>query len=171
MNAEVISMGQVLGEARNSDEVLAIWRAVKELRQLSNMDFDELANMGKGQIDKIIGPTGSRNFGPKVWTAINWTLAIKWIAVVDLEQARIMEQHWEDRQRDLSNVRPEPARVSKQIIERAKPHVFKASGALGGMVRSHLLTPKQRSEIARKGGKARWRRKRERERAAKAVTA
>jgi hypothetical protein len=121
MNAPIRSLpeGQILGEARNSDEMLEIWRAHKARIGLSDKDFDELANLATGHIGKVLGPTGVKNFGNKTFTAINWTLAIKWIAVPDVDHAAFMAPHWADRQRDVSNVRLEPNRVGKQIIARA----------------------------------------------------
>jgi hypothetical protein len=138
-----LKAGQVLGEARNSAEMIDIWRATKEKIGLSNCHCDELANFIGGHCDKILGPSGSKNFGPLSFTALNWTFAIKWVAVVDAEQLAIMEQYWEDRQRDASNVRTEPNRVSKKIIERAKPIILKEFGekltlALGDDI-GHLL--------------------------------
>jgi hypothetical protein len=160
---------QVLGEARNGEDMLAVFRATKEKIGLSNRHCDELANFTEGQTDKILGPTGSKNFGPLTFTALNWMLGIKWVAVIDLEQVKVMEQYWEDRQRDASNVRPEPNRVSKKLLERAKPHVLKACGAAGGKARAAKLSARQLSEIGRKGARMRLRKKRERERAAKAA--
>jgi hypothetical protein len=130
MNAQFRSLqGQmILGEARNSEEMLEIWRARKTTVGLSNRTFDELANFGAGHVDKILGPTGSKSFGPVSFSKLNWALAVKWIAVVDLEHAEFMAAHWADRQRDVCNVRIEPNRVSKQIIERARPIVLKQFG-------------------------------------------
>lgn len=155
-----IIVGNVLGEARNSDEMLEIWRAHKARIGLSNKDFDELANFGDGHVDKLLGPTGAKNFGPVAFTAMNWTLAIKWVAVVDIEHAKVMEQHWEDRQREIGHVRPEPNRISKKLVARAKPIVFKETGRLGGLVTAHLRTPAQRSEAARKAARAKHRKHR-----------
>ena len=136
--------GQVLGEARNSAEMIDIWRATKDKIGLSNAHCDELANFIHGHCDKILGPSGSKNFGPLSFTALNWTMAIRWVAVVDADQLAIMEQYWEDRQRDASNVRVEPNRVSKKILERAKPIILKEFGeklalALGDDIGQLLL--------------------------------
>jgi hypothetical protein len=155
-----IGMPQVLGEARNGEDMLAVFRATKERLGLANRHCDELANFTEGQTDKILGPSGSKNFGPLTFTALNWMLAVKWIAVLDLDQAKVMEQYWEDRQRDASNVRPEPNRVSKKLIERAKPHVLKDFAQLGVVARINMLTGEQRTAIARKAAKSRWRQQR-----------
>lgn len=160
--------GEVLGEARNGEDMLAVWRTAKERIGLSNAHCDELANFIGGHTDKILGPTGAKNFGPLSFTSLNWTLAIKWVAVLDLEQIKVMEQYWEDRQRDASNVRVEPNRISKKLIERAKPHVLKDSAKHANACRNAVLTREQRTAIARKAAKARHRKRRERERAAKA---
>jgi hypothetical protein len=136
--------GQILGEARNGDEMIAIWRAHKSRIGLSDRDFDDLSNVASGHTGKVLGPTKSKNFGPKMFAALNWTLAIKWVAVVDLEHAEFMAAQWADRQRDASNVRMEPNRVSKQLIERAKPYVLRELGeklasALGDDISQVLL--------------------------------
>jgi hypothetical protein len=123
-----LKAGEVLGEARNSDEMLAIWRATRERIGLSNAHCDELANFADGQVDKILGPTGVKSFGPKTFTGLNWMFAVKWICVVDAEQLAIMSEYWKDRQRQVSHVRPTPSRVSKAILERAKPKLLKEFG-------------------------------------------
>lgn len=145
--------GEVLGEARNGEDILAVWRAAKERIGLSNAHCDELANFIGGHTDKILGPTGAKNFGPLSFTSLNWTLAIKWVAVLDLEQIKVMEQYWEDRQRDASNVRREPNRISKKLIERAKPHVLKGFSEMGNAARQALLPSEQRIKIAKKAAR------------------
>jgi hypothetical protein len=167
MNAPITGPGLILGEARNGDDVIAIFRAHKERLGLSNAHVDELANFISGHTDKLIGPTGSKKFGPLTFTALNWTLAVKWVAVIDLDQAKIMEQYWEDRQRQMSHVRAEPSRVSKAIIERAKPHVLRSFSQAGVEARKKQLTGEQKTAIARKGGRARQRKRRQREREAR----
>jgi hypothetical protein len=141
---DVLKAGQVLGEARNSDEMLEIWRTTRERIGLSNAHCDELANFTLGQTDKILGPSETKNFGPLTFTGFNWTFAIKWVAVVDADQLQIMEQYWKDRQRQVTHVRPVPNRVSKKILERAKPIVLKELGeklatALGDDIGQLLL--------------------------------
>lgn len=140
----VLKAGRVLGEARNSNEMLEIWRAKRERIGLSNEHCDELANFTLGQTDKILGPTRIKNFGSLTFTGFNWTLAIKWVAVVDADQIAVMEQYWKDRQRQISHVRPEPSRISKKILERAKPIALKEFGeklafALGDDIDQVLL--------------------------------
>jgi hypothetical protein len=123
----VLRAGDVLGEARNSDEMLAIWRATRERIGLSNAHCDELANFTLGQTDKCLGPTGTKKFGPLIFTGFNWTFAIKWVAVVDADQLQIVEQYWKDRQRQVTHVRP-TSRISKALLERARPIVLKEFG-------------------------------------------
>lgn len=125
--AASLKAGDVLGEARNSDDMLEIWRAAKAKIGLSNKDFDELANLGDGHVDKLLGPTGAKGFGPKAFTAVNWTMALKWVCVVDADQLAVVEHYWRDRQRQVGHVR-ESSRVSKQILARAKPIILKEIG-------------------------------------------
>lgn len=160
-------MTEVLGEARNSDEMIAIFRAAKDKIGLPNRHCDTLAGFVEGHTDKLLGPSASKNFGPLTFTGLNWLFAVKWVAVVDLDQAKVMEQYWEDHQRDASNVRLEPNRVSKKILERARPLVLKDFAQLGVIARMNLLTGEQRTAIARKAGRARQRKRRKREREAK----
>jgi len=139
-----LEAGQVLGEARNGDEMLEIWRATREAIGLSNATCDDLANFTEGQVDKILGPSGTKNFGPLTFTGLNWAMAIKWVAVVDAEQLAIVEPHWADRQRNMSHVRTTPGRIGKAALARAKPIVLKEFGeklalALGDDIDQILL--------------------------------
>jgi hypothetical protein len=124
-----LTAGQVLGEARNFDEMVEIFSATRQRIGLSNAHTDELANVAHGGADKVLGPTRAKQLGPLTFAALNWAFAVKWICVVDADQLAVMEQYWKDRQRQVSHVRPEPVRVSKKILERAKPILLKELGA------------------------------------------
>jgi hypothetical protein len=69
-------------------------------------------------------------------------------------------EHWEDRQR----TRPlfphsKVGRISKKLIDRAKPEIYSEMGRRSAPARMQCLTAEHRSKIARKAAKARWRKK------------
>jgi hypothetical protein len=129
-----IAMSQpsvISGAIESYDDVVAAFRAAKDLRGLSNSHCDELANLATGHTDAILGPTGRKNFGPLSFNAFCWALAVKFVMVVDVEREAEMAVHWADRQRELNHVRATPSRVSKIIIERATPYVMSALAKKG----------------------------------------
>lgn len=86
---------------------------------------------------------------------------------VDIEAAKRMSDLWEKRRRPAALL--ETNRISQKLIEKAKPHVLKESGRVGGLVTAHMRSAAQRSESARKAAKARWRKQRARERETKSA--
>jgi hypothetical protein len=63
---------------------------------------------------------------PFVFQMLCSIFAVKFIVVPDEEQARRIIDKWEGR--DLTNVRLEKGRVSKQILERARPNLLQEFG-------------------------------------------
>jgi hypothetical protein len=157
----------------NYESMVEAFRAAKDLRGLSNAHCDELANLAAGHTDAILGPTGRKNFGPLSFNAFCWAFAVKFVMVPDPDREKEMAEYWADRQRECSHVRATSTRVSKIIIERAKPHILSAMGRAGGLKtssqpsaslrnakagksRMRKLSKKERSALARMGAAARW---------------
>lgn len=147
-----------IATVRSQDDLIEAFRAIKDHLGLSNAWCDDIGGFTRGQTDKVLGPTRAKGLSPMLLETFCSLFAVRLEMVVDLDQAKVMEARWEGR--DSSNVRLESGRVSKKLLERAKPHVLKDCGAAGGKARAIVLSPKQRSDIARKGGKSRWRKHR-----------
>lgn len=143
---------------RTQDDLIEAFRAAKDRLGLSNAWCDDIGGFTRGQTDKVLGPTRAKGLSPMLLQTYCALFAVRLEMVVDVEQAKVMEARWEGR--DTSNVRMDSGRISKKLVERAKPAVLKAAGAAGGRARAMLLSAKQRSEIASKGGKSKWRKRR-----------
>jgi hypothetical protein len=146
----VADRGEVIATVRDSRDMVEAFRKAKDMLRLTNAHCDELAAMVEGHTDKVLGPSAQKEIGPLTFSKLCWLFAVKFEMVIDLEQMKVMAEHWEDRQRK----RPlfpdgKVARISKKILEQAKPLVYRDCGAAGGRVRAALLTPKQRTKIAR----------------------
>jgi hypothetical protein len=155
------------------ETMVEAFRAAKDLRGLSNAHCDELANLAAGHTDAILGPTGRKNFGPLSFNAFLWAFAVKFVMVIDPEREKEMAEYWADRQRESSHVRLSASRISRILIERAKPAIYKAQMAAARNARNFKLTPEERSAIARKAGKAKqkkWRANRRKQRQAERAT-
>lgn len=139
------------------------FRLAKTLRGMSNTRCDELANLSEGHTDKILGPTGRQGFSPLSFDAFCWMFAVKFVAVPDPDREQEMAPFWADRQRKGAYVRLSTSRISRILIERAKPAIYKAQMAMARAVRNERLSPEERSAIARKAAKAKhqkWRQNR-----------
>jgi hypothetical protein len=166
----VAENNQVVAVVRRHADLIDVFRLMKERLQLTNEFCDDVGGLTKGHTDKILGPTEAKNIGPVTFDLFCEMFAIEFRVHIDLSAVKRMEAVWEGRERPLyPNARVK--RISKKLVERAKPLVFKDSGRIGGIVRSHLLTPKQRSEIASKAAKARHRKRRRDARAKAALAA
>lgn len=156
---------------RRHQDFAEVFRIMKERWGLTNNFIDDAGGLAKGQADKYLGPSGVKNWGPQTFDLFCEILAIEFHAKVDIEAAKRMAEVWDGRQPRWFPEEKMNARVSKKLLARAKPLVFKENGRIGGLVRSHLLTPKQRSDIARKGGKAKHRKRKATARAARSAKA
>jgi hypothetical protein len=139
---------------RCSEDLVEAFRLVKDRRKLSNDFVDGLAGLTRGHTDKVLGPTRAKNISA---IPVSGTLdlylqvfAVRLVMVDDVEFAQGMEAKWEAR--NASQYRSVANRVSKQLVERAKPLVMRDLGRLGGLKSASLPSARQ---VAQKGGKAR----------------
>jgi hypothetical protein len=159
--------GEVVAVVRRHQDITDVFRMMKERLGLTNEFCDDVGGLTKGHTDKILGPSEAKSWGPTTFDLFCEMFAIEFHVKIDIDAAKRMQAVWEGRERPLyPNAKVK--RISQKLIERAKPHVLQASGQLGGIVRGHLLSPKHRSDIARKAAKSRWRKYR-RERRSKAA--
>jgi hypothetical protein len=140
---------------RTQDDLIEAFRAAKDRLGLSNAWCDDIGGFTRGQTDKVLGPTRAKGLSPMLLQTYCALFAVRLEMVVDVDQARVMEARWEGR--DISNVRMDSGRISKKLVERAKPAVLKAAGAAGGKARAMVLSARQQSQIGLKGAKARAR--------------
>jgi hypothetical protein len=151
---------RVLGEAKDFYELIEIYRDRKAELGLTDKFFDDYSGLACGHISKLIGEAKAKNLGAASVNAINATLAVKFIVVVDHEQEAFMRDRWEGRK----SGRPiKLAMASKRAIERFRPIIMlergRALAPLGGRARAAKLSPRRRSQIARLAARARWARK------------
>ena len=150
---------QVVAVVRKHSDLIEVFRLMKERLQLTNEFCDDVGGLTKGHTDKILGPTEAKNIGPVTFDLFCEMFAIEFHVRIDLDAAKRMEAVWEGRERPLyPNARVK--RISKKLIERAKPHVLKDFSSLGNAARNAMLPSEHRSKIARKAARARWRKRR-----------
>lgn len=146
---------------RTLQDAVEVFRIMKEHWGLTNGFCDDVGGLTEGHTDKILGPTEDRRVGYGTFALFMELCAIEFHPRISPEAILRMEAIWEKRERPLyPNARVK--RISKKLIERAKPHVFKECGRIGGLVSAHMRTPAQRSESASKAAKSRWRKHRRR---------
>lgn len=138
---------------RSHADLIEALRARKNELGLSNRLCDDLGGLTSGHTDKVLGPTGSRGLTPLTLDVLLEMFAVELVMRPNLEAAKRMEARWE--RRAEGQVAPPKTVISKQLIEKAAPHVIRTFSAKGGAARAIKLTGKLRSKIARKGGLAR----------------
>jgi hypothetical protein len=125
--ASIHSMQELIPLAiRCQDDQIEAMRIAKEWRNLSFKTLDELGGFTQGHMERVIGPRREKGMSPFVFQMLCSLLAVKFVMVPDDEQAARMAAKWE--RRDLSNVRLETGRVSKHILERARPNLLQEFG-------------------------------------------
>lgn len=152
-----MSEPEVLGEFRDYHQMIEILRARKGALQLTDRWFDDYSGLARGHIGKLFGDARVKHFGPESFPVVAACLAIKFVVVVDPDQAAVMAGRWEGR---LRPEMPMPARASMRAIERFKPIIIgennKRLAPLGAAARNRKLTPKQRKKLAKRAARIRW---------------
>lgn len=133
-------------------------RLRKNELNLSNSFVEEQGLMAPGYCSKIIGPSPIKNLSPRTLDDLMAILSFRLVAEPDPEQENKMKLVWEPRVQ--AQVRDTPGRLSRAVLEKARPLIFAELGKAGGLKRAASLTAKQRSEIASKAASARHRKAR-----------
>jgi hypothetical protein len=144
---------EVVMVVRMHQDFTEVFRLMKERLGLTDQFCDLRGGLTRGHTNKILGPTESRHWGPSTFDLFCEMFCVEFHAKIDMEAVKRMEVIWEERVRPFYPNK----RVSKKLIELAKPHVFKASGKVGADARMIMLRPEHRQAIARKAAKKRWR--------------
>lgn len=152
----VADAGEIIAIVRRHQDIADVFRLMKERLGLTNEFCDDAGGLTKGHTDKILGPSESKSWGPTTFDLFCEMFAVEFHARIDLGAAKRMEAVWEGRARPLYPD-SKTKRISKKLIERAKPYVILASVKHANAARNAMLSREHRSKIARKAAKARWR--------------
>lgn len=155
-------MTDAIATVTDHASLVEAFRTIKERLGLSNAFCDDIGGLTSGYTDKVLGPARTKNIGQVTFDVFCTLFAVKFVMVHDVEAANRMASRWE--QRETSHVRLTPSRVSAKVIESAKPHIFSEMGKRSAIKRMTCSTVEQRSKIARKAARARWRKHRKAER-------
>jgi hypothetical protein len=158
----VPALDEAIAVVRNSDDLVEAFRKVKAVLGLSNQFCDMIGGLTTGHTDKILGPSRMKSLSPMTLDLFLELFAVELHMVINVDAAQRMAARWEGREN--SNVRIDTKRLSKAILERAKPIIHSEAGRKGGLARNNWPLEK-RSGAARKAAKSRWRKQRARERA------
>jgi hypothetical protein len=156
---------------RRYQDFVEAFRKAKDMLQLTNEFCDLAGGLVKGHTDKILGPSEIKRWGPTTFDLFCEMFAIEFRVHVDPAAAGRMQKIWEARERKAYSPDAKIGQISRKLVERAKPLVLQASGKAGGTARAIMLSPKHRSDIARKAAKSRWRKHRKALRDARAKPA
>lgn len=141
------------------DDLVDCFKARKEELGLSNEFMDTHCVIVPGHTDKALGPARIKGMGRQTMNKFFEMLAIQFVPQPDADQEARMRPVWEGREH--WNVRVSK-RVSKPMLELARPIVAQQFAHDGGVARAACLQASKRSAIARKGGLARARARRQR---------
>jgi hypothetical protein len=143
------------------EELLAALRARRDEIGITNESIDSIAGLPDRYASKLLSPDPSRSFGEMSLGSILGALGLGIATVViheDPEQTARVSHRWTQRKRP--HYRLGKPRIGEALIERAKPAVLRDLSKLGNSARQAMLPAKQRSAIARKAARARWRKHR-----------
>lgn len=157
-------MTEPLAIVTNSAEIVAALALMRARRGLSNEFCDLRGGLTDGHTDKVLGPTHVKSLSEMTLDTFMEMFAVQFVMVPNPEAEARMRPKWEGR--DLSNVRLHTHRMSKALLARARPLVFKEMSKLAAVARKDI--PRAiRVKIARKAVVTRWRRRRKEQREAR----
>jgi hypothetical protein len=155
---------------RCHDDLVDYIRARKEELGLSHEFIEEKCLMTKGHVDKLLGPSKEKGLSRFTVDYFFEILAFELLPRPNPLKEAEMRPRWEGR--DETQVRTGgPRRISKTLLELAKPVIYRAFSQLGNEARMRMLPAEHRSAIARKAALARWRRHRKMRRELAAMAA
>lgn len=155
MTAPIRTMPE-LPVVRTMQDVVDVFRVMKEHWGLTNGFCDDVGGLTPGHTDKVLGPSEEKRIGYDTFALFMELCVVEFVPRINPEALLRMEAVWEKRERPLyPNAKVK--RISKKLVERAKPYVYRDSGRSGGLKRGACLAAKQAALISRKGGKSRAR--------------
>jgi hypothetical protein len=134
------------------DELVDALRARKEELALSDSLIEQIGGLAPGHASKLLGPAREKNLSRLSLDVLLKVFAVKIVLVPDGEQAQKMQDRWE--RRDNSQIHINGHRVSKSLMERARPLVRSEFARQGNKARNEQLARELRVAIARKAGRA-----------------
>ena len=161
MTAPIRSMpelmpNETIAVVRTLQDAVDVFRLMKERLGLTNEFIDDVGGLTKGHADKILGPSEDKRLGYDTFALLTALTAVEFRVHIDINAVKRMEAIWEKRERPLyPNAKVK--RISKKLIERAKPHVLRDHLKAANTARNSMLSCEHRSQIARKAAKSRWR--------------
>jgi hypothetical protein len=142
----------IIGEARDSDEIAKALRRRKAALGISDMELEFLADMSPGAVSKFLGAAPSKGLGAITLTKLLYALAVKFIIVEDKAAARRLARDWQPR--DAIRVHPNE-RISKVTIARCRPAVIEELTRKAAEIRWANTSPEERAAIVAAMNKAR----------------
>lgn len=146
-------MSEVIATFSNYDGMVQAFRTIKDKVGLSNGFCENIADLAPGHIDKVLGPTRVKNIGPFVFDVLTELLAVEFEMKINTDALKRMQPRWE--KRDVRKIRVDAHVISKALITRAKPAIYKEVGAQLAEARKKIK-PSVRRRIAKHAAKARW---------------
>lgn len=139
----------IIGEATNHDELIAVLRSRKAALELTDALLDHLTGLPDGYCNKLLGPAPVKALGGLSLSSLLGALALKLVVIVDEQQIAHIGKRWKPKAKN----RAHPATYT---LGQARPVIMARLGEKGRRVRWGKLTPEQRSEFGRRLINRRW---------------
>lgn len=149
-----------IAEVTSYDTLIEALRRRKAMLGMTHAALDDLTGLQSGYVGKLLGPAGIKTLGPMSFDVILEALAVKLVLVEDVEAAKRMVSRWEKRERPPAKVGiPSMAFVRRKFAPTIQGFL-RRKRVKGGQNRWKGVSKEERSRIARKGARERWRRHR-----------
>lgn len=146
--------GDIIARVRCHDDLIEAFRVMKDLLGLSNTFCDDTIGITAGHTDKVLGPTRAKGLSSFMFDNFSELFAVEFEMRINLDAAKRMQARWEGRENGRIHV--DSSRVSKRMMERAKPQVIKHLSRVANEARCSKLPGEHRTQIAKKASDARW---------------
>ncbi len=157
---DVPKEGELIATVRSFEDFADVFSLLKDRLGLTNEFLDERGGLTRGHTDKCLGRSRQKRLGPVTFDLFTAMMAVEFQVRINPEQLLRMEAIWEARERPKYKPDCKPGRISTKIMAAAAPIVLKDFSQRGVAARLTMLTGEQRSAIARKAAKSRWKKAR-----------
>ena len=140
---------------RTMQDVVELFRILKEHWQLTNEFCDQVGGLTSGHTDKTLGPSETKRLGYDTFALFMELCAVELVPRLNPEAVARMTDVWEKRRRALEH--SGNPKISPKTLAKAKPVIFRQMQQLSTIAKMACSTAEHRSRIGRKAAKSRWR--------------
>lgn len=153
-------MSEPLAIGSTYDDLIRALRVRASELGMTDKIIEEIGGFTGGHVGKLLGAARTKNLGPLTLGMMLGALGLKFAIIEDEEATRRIKARFDFSEKSKRMPTIVRIDVSPEVLQTVFSDHFKRISRLGVAARMEKMTPRQRSQSARKAAKARWKRPR-----------